>query len=51
MGPYPATSKGNRFLLVVTDLFTRWVEAYPMQKSNATAIIKLLEDETFARFG
>ncbi|KAJ3641849.1 hypothetical protein Zmor_028321 [Zophobas morio] len=51
MGPYPATSKGNRFLLVVTDLFTRWVEAYPMQKNNATAIIKLLEDETFARFG
>ncbi|XP_063218588.1 uncharacterized protein LOC134528851 [Bacillus rossius redtenbacheri] len=28
MGPYPRTSRGRRFIVVVTDVFTRWVEAF-----------------------
>ncbi|XP_051155402.1 uncharacterized protein LOC127277975 [Leptopilina boulardi] len=51
MGPYPLTTRGNRFILVVTDLFTRWVEAFPIRNSNASTIIKILEDEVFSRFG
>ena len=27
VGPYPLSSTGKRFLLVVTDLFSRWIEA------------------------
>jgi hypothetical protein len=26
MGPYPETLRGNRFIFVVTDIFTRWIE-------------------------
>ena len=30
LGPLPATYKGNRYILVVIDYFTKWAEAYPM---------------------
>jgi hypothetical protein len=28
MGPYPRTPSGNKFILVVTDLFSRWVDEH-----------------------
>ena len=31
LGPLPATYKGNRYILVVIDYFTKWAEAYPMR--------------------
>ncbi|KAJ3632390.1 hypothetical protein MTP99_009402 [Tenebrio molitor] len=51
MGPYPETLRGNRFIFVVTDLFTRWIEAYPLPRTNATTLVSLLEDDVFVRFG
>lgn len=51
MGPYPHTYQGHRFILVVTDLFTRWVEAFPLRASDAPKIIQKLEGEVFCRFG
>ena len=51
MGPYPLTTQGNRFILVVTDLFTRWVEAFPLRASDAPRLTKILEEEVFSRYG
>ena len=51
MGPYPRTSRGKRFVLVVTDLFSRWVEAFPLGTSTTNTITKVLEDEVFSRWG
>ena len=51
MGPYPLTKRGNRFILVVTDMFTRWVESFPLRNSHAPTLIRTLEDEVFCRFG
>ncbi|XP_075540127.1 protein NYNRIN-like [Dermacentor variabilis] len=35
MGPYPRSPSGNRFLLVVTDHFSKWVELFPLRKLTA----------------
>lgn len=51
MGPYPLSARGSRFILVVTDLFTRWLEAFPIRNSNASNIISISEDEVFLKFG
>lgn len=51
MGPYPRTKDGNRFILVVTDLFTRWVEAFPIRASDAPRLTRILETQVFARYG
>lgn len=51
MGPYPLTRKGHRYILVVTDLFTRWVEAFPLRNAEAPTITRVLEDEVFSRYG
>ena len=32
LGPLPVTSRGNRYILVVTDAFSKWVEFIYLQK-------------------
>ena len=51
MGPYPPSSTGKKFLLVVTDLFSRWIEAFPMASAEAPKLTALLEKEVFPRWG
>ena len=51
MGPYPRSSKGRRFILVTTDMFSRWVEAFPIGSSDTTRVIRILEEEVFSRWG
>ncbi len=35
LGPLPETKRGNRYILVVTDHFTRWVEIFPIPDQTA----------------
>ena len=51
MGPYPPSSTRKKFLLVVTDLFSRWIEAFPMASAEAPKLTALLEKEVFSRWG
>ena len=51
MGPYPMTGRRKRFILVVTDLFSRWIEAFPLSFSEASVLTKKLEEEVFFRWG
>lgn len=51
IGPMEVTPGNNRFIFVVTDMFTRWVEAFPVPQSTAEITIKLLENEIFSRYG
>ena len=41
----------NRYLLVFTDTFSGWVEAYPTKKETAQVVVKKLLEEIFPRFG
>ena len=36
LGPLPVTARGNQYILVMSDHFTKWVEAVPM----ATSVLK-----------
>ena len=51
MGPYPKSGRGKSYLLVITDLFSRWVEAFPLGNSKAPQILETLEREVFRRYG
>jgi hypothetical protein len=51
MGPYEETPSGNQFLLVVTDIFSKWVEAFPIRRATAKATARALENEVFCRWG
>ena len=45
------TDKGNRYILVVTDLFTKWVEAFPLQAVDSVTLATVLVDEMVCRYG
>ena len=51
LGPLPPTEAGNKYILVIADYFTKWVEAYPMVNQEAGTIAELLVQEFISRFG
>lgn len=51
LGPYPRSKHGNRYLLVVTDWFTKFVFIQPLAKATSRAIVKFLENNVFLIFG
>ena len=51
MGPLPASSKGNKYILVVTDLFSKWVEAFPMRSTESESLATILVNEIVCRYG
>ena len=50
VGPFPESANGNSYILVVSDYFTRWTEAYAIPNQEATTIAQKLTDEFFFRF-
>ena len=51
LGPLPETPRKNKFVLVVTDYFTRWTESYPIPNQEATTVAEKLVSEFICRFG
>ena len=51
LGPLPVTEKGNKYLLIVGDYFTKWVEAYPLENQRADVVAEVLVKEFISRFG
>ena len=47
----PLTTKGNRYLIVFQDLFTKWPMAYPAPDQKAERIARLLAEEIVPVFG
>ena len=50
MGPFPCSKRGNKYILVASDYFTRWVEAYAIPNQEAITVAKTLTDNMFCRF-
>ena len=51
VGPLPKTERGNRYLLVIVDYYTRWPEAYAIAHQDAHSIASKLVTEYFSRYG
>ncbi|CAF1356211.1 unnamed protein product [Didymodactylos carnosus] len=50
-GPLPRIKRGNEYILVVVDYFTKWVELFPLQNTRSISIAQTLHDEVICRFG
>jgi len=50
-GAYPESEGGNKYALVVTDWFTKYVEIYPMPDMTAATVARTLTREFFSRYG
>ena len=50
-GPLPLTARGNRFVLVVTDHFSRWVELFPVPDQSAQTCARVMLNEVISRYG
>lgn len=51
LGPLPETARKNKFILVVSDYFTKWTESYPLPNQEATTVAEKLVNEFICRFG
>ena len=50
MGPFPDSCR-NRYILVVVDYVTKWVEAIAAPQNDSRTVIKFLKKYIFTRFG
>jgi len=51
LGPFPASESGNKYILVVCDAFTKWVEVFAMPDQMASTCAKILVNEIIVRYG
>jgi len=51
LGPLPKTDSGNRYMLVIVDCFTKWVEAFPVRNTRAKSIAEVFVREIISRHG
>jgi len=43
VGPLPKTNKNNRYIIVLVDYLTKWVESEPLKTTESEDVIKFLK--------
>ena len=51
VGPLPITLKGNRYIIVTIDLFTKWSESRAVAEANASQVSQFVYEEIICRHG
>ncbi len=51
LGPLPVSDRGNKYILLVGDQFTKWMEAYPIPDQTAETVAHKIVYEFISRFG
>jgi len=51
LGPLPLTVSGNKYLLIVVDCFSKWVEAFPLKNIRARTVAKTFFNQIVSRHG
>ena len=51
VGPLPRSKKGNTFLVVFQDRFTKWTQCRAIRRASAKAVTEALYEDIICRFG
>src|SRR4051812_1219414 len=52
IGPInPPSSRGHRFILAITEYFSKWAVAIPHREVKATDVVKFVKHQLIYRFG
>ena len=51
VGPLPKTQRGNTYLLVIQDYFTKWVEIFAVPDATAETTARVILNEFISRYG
>ena len=51
LGPFPESAKGNKYILAMTDYFTKWVEIYAIPDQSAITCAEVILDEFIGQYG
>ena len=51
LGPLTESERGNKYVLLMVDQFTKWVEIHPLPDQSAERIARTVIDQVFSRFG
>lgn len=47
----PQTSRGNQYVLLIEDYFSKWVEAFPLERTVAPSVAQCVVNGWVSRFG
>lgn len=50
LGPLPLTEKGNKYIIVICDCFSKWTEAFAIPDQESSTIAKIIVNEFICRF-
>ena len=50
-GPWPTSDSGNKYILVVQDYYSKWVEMFAIPDKTAQTVAEILVSEVFTRYG
>ena len=51
VGPFPRSDSGNKYVLVLGDYFTKWMEAYTLRNIGAQTVAETFVHEFVSTFG
>ena len=51
LGELPITERGNRYILVIGDYFSKWTECHAMPNMEASTVASILVEQVVSRFG
>ena len=51
LGPFPESTQGNKYVLAVTNYFTKWMTIFAIPDQSAVTCARVILNEVIARFG
>ena len=49
LGELPMTKQSNRYIMVISDYFTKWTESFPIPHMKAATVARIIVEEVVAR--